>query len=47
MVLSFSNPLMVAAWFEPWQGKDWVRPDAVFMKTKAYLEALLGGRGPI
>lgn len=47
MVPSFSNPLMVAAWFTWQQGKAWVRPDAASTQTKAYLELSLRGRGTI
>ena len=41
MVLSFSNPLMVAVGFVWWQGKNWVKLNVVSTQTKAYLEPSL------
>ena len=38
MVVSFSNPLVVATCFVHQQGKSWVKPDAVSTQTRAYLE---------
>lgn len=45
MVRSFSRPLMVAACFAQGWGQAWVRPFAVSVQTKAYIEPCLGGRG--
>lgn len=47
MVLSFSNFLMVAAWFIWQQGKVSVRLNTVSTTKKVYLEPSLRGREPI
>lgn len=47
MILSFSNPLIVAAWFVWWQGNLGLGQMKCPHKLGTYLEISLIGRGPI
>ena len=45
MVLSFSNPLTVVAWFSWGQGKAWVKPDVESTQTRECRNPLSEGGG--